>query len=193
MEVEMKKRLLTLLVVPLLLLNFAVVSWADTTLPKKKQTDLGLYVTAKESFTKWHAEPKKIKILDVRTPGEYILVGHAPMATNIPIKFFKDVINLKKMKPVMPLNENFVDEVKKKFKETDTIMIMCRSGSRSAIAVNKLAKAGFKNVYNITDGFEGDKLKAPGSYNSGKRIVNGWKNSGVSWTYKLDPKLVYLP
>jgi hypothetical protein len=59
MEVEMKKRLLTLLVVPLLLLNFAVVSWADTTLPKKKQTDLGLYVTAKESFTKWHAEPKK--------------------------------------------------------------------------------------------------------------------------------------
>jgi hypothetical protein len=42
-----------------LLLNFAVVSWADTTLPKKKQTDLGLYVTAKESFTKWHAEPKK--------------------------------------------------------------------------------------------------------------------------------------
>jgi rhodanese-related sulfurtransferase len=136
---------------------------------------------------------KKIKILDVRTPGEYIFVGHAPMATNIPIKFFKDVINLKKMKPVMPLNENFVDEVKKKFKETDTIMIMCRSGSRSAIAVNKLAKAGFKNVYNITDGFEGDKLKAPGSYNSGKRIVNGWKNSGVSWTYKLDPKLVYLP
>lgn len=189
----MKKRLLALLVVPLLLLNFAVVSWADMNLPKKKQTDLGLYVTAKEAFTKWHADPNKIKILDVRTPGEYIFVGHAPMATNIPIKLFKDGIDLKKMKPVMLLNENFVDEVKKKFKETDTILIMCRGGGRSAIAVNKLAKAGFKNVYNITDGFEGVKLDAPESYNNGKRIVNGWKNSGASWTYKLDPKLVYLP
>ena len=72
-------------------------------------------------------------------------------------------------------------------------MIMCRSGARSAVSVNKLAKAGFKNVYNITDGFEGDKLKVPGSYNNGKRLVNGWKNSGAPWTYKLDPKLAYLP
>ena len=189
----MKKRLLILLVVPLLILNFAVVSWADSTLPKKKQTDLGLYVTAKEAFTKWHAEPNKIKILDVRTPCEYIFVGHAPMATNIPIEFFKDGINLEKMKPVMLLNEKFVDEVKKKFKETDTILVMCRSGSRSAIAVNKLAQAGFKNAYNVTDGFEGDKLHAEDSYNNGKRIVNGWKNSGASWTYKLDSTLVYLP
>ena len=52
MGVKMRKRLLALLVVPLLLLNFLVNSWADTTLPKKKQTDLGLYITAKEAFTK---------------------------------------------------------------------------------------------------------------------------------------------
>ena len=139
------------------------------------------------------SEPNKTKILDARTSGEYIFVGHAPMATNIPITFFKGEIDSKTMKPVMPLNINFVDEVKEKFKETDTLMVMCRSGVRSAIAVNKLDKAGFKNVYNITDGFEGDKLNVPGSYNNSKRIVNGWKNSGAPWTYKLDPKLVYLP
>jgi len=193
MGVEMRKRLLALLVVPLLLLNFLVNSWADTTLPKKKQTDLGLYITAKEAFTKWHTEPNKIKILDVRTPGEYIFVGHAPMATNIPIKFFKGEVDSKTMKLFKPLNKNFVDEVKKKFKKTDTLMVMCRSGRRSAAVVNTLAKAGFKNVYNITDGFEGDKLKVPGSYSNGKRIVNGWKNSGAPWTYKLDPELVYFP
>jgi rhodanese-related sulfurtransferase len=193
MEVKMKRRLLTLFIVPFLLLNFVVVSWADQALPEKKQTVLGLYVTAKDAFTKWHTEPNNIKILDVRTPGEYIFVGHAPMATNIPIKFFKEKIDSTKMKPVMPLNENFVNEVKKKFKETDMLMVMCRSGGRSAIAVNTLAKAGFKNVYNITDGFEGDKLELPESYNNGKRIVDGWKNSGAPWTYKLDPKLVYLP
>ena len=189
----MKERLHVLWVVPLLLLNFAFAAGADTSLPKKKQTDLGLYVTAKEAFTKWHIEPKKISIIDVRTPAEYIFVGHAAMATNIPIKFFRDEIDLKTMKPVMLLNENFINDVKKKFKETDTIMVMCRSGGRGAVAVNELARAGFKNVYNITDGFEGDKLKVPGSYKDGKRIVNGWKNSGAPWTYEIDLKLVYIP
>ena len=193
MEVKMKKRLLKFLVVPLLLLGFSVASWADMTLPQKKQTDLGLYVTAKEAFTKWHTAPDKVKILDVRTPGEYIFVGHAPMATNIPIKFLKTEVDSIKMEPFMPLNEKFINEVKEKFQKTDTIMIMCRSGARSAAAVNMLAKAGFKNIYNIIDGFEGDKLNVPGSYNNGKRLVNGWKNSGAPCTYNLDPELMYLP
>lgn len=39
---------------------------------------------------------------------------------------------------------------------------MCRSGGRSAAAVNLLAGAGFTNVYNITDGMEGDKGGRPG-------------------------------
>jgi rhodanese-related sulfurtransferase len=168
-------------------MSFVVTSWADTPLPKKKQTNLGLYITAQEAFTKWNSEQNRVKILDVRTPGEYIFVGHANMAANIPLKLHSDKIDKKTMKPVMPLNSNFVAEVKKKFKETDTILVMCRSGSRSAVAVNELAKAGFKNLFNITDGFEGDKSK------DGKRVVNGWKNSGAPWTYKLDPKLAYLP
>jgi rhodanese-related sulfurtransferase len=93
----------------------------------------------------------------------------------------------------MPLNEYFVDDVKKRYKKNDTIIVMCRSGVRSAAAVNELAEAGFVAVYNIINGFEGDKLKASGSCNKGKRIVNGWKNSGAPWTYNLEPELVYLP
>ena len=188
----MKKRLLLLLVVPFLILCFSIISFADTSLPKKKQTNLGLYVTAKEAFTKWHTDPGKIKILDVRTPGEYIFVGHAPMAINIPVKFLKTEFNSEKMKVVMSLNKKFVDEVKEKFQKTDTIMIMCRSGVRSAAAVNMLDNAGFKNIYSIIDGFEGDKLNVQGSYNNGKRLVNGWKNSGAPCTYKLNPELMYL-
>ena len=56
-------------------------------LPKMKQTVLGLYVTAKEAYEKWQADPGKVKILDVRTPEEYIFVGHAEMAWNIPLAF----------------------------------------------------------------------------------------------------------
>ncbi|NJL58895.1 MAG: hypothetical protein HC887_03825 [Desulfobacteraceae bacterium] len=94
---------------------------------------------------------------------------------------------------MMKDNPNFVEEVKKRFKPSDMIFITCRSGGRSAMSVNKLAEAGFKTVYNITDGFEGDDVKDPGSAYYGKRMRNGWKNSGNPWTYELDPNLVYLP
>jgi hypothetical protein len=39
-------------------------------LPKLKQTVLGLYVTAKEAYEKWLAEPDKVEIIDTRTPEE---------------------------------------------------------------------------------------------------------------------------
>ncbi len=176
--------------VALVLGQFAIVN-ADTSLPKKKQTVLGLYMTAREAYIKWHTDKANIKILDVRTPGEYIFVGHAPMAANIPIRFLDPQVNAGSGKPVMPLNESFIEEVRKKFEPTDTILVMCRSGGRSAFAVNTLAKAGYKQVYNIVDGFEGDALKIPGSYNNGRRLVNGWKNAGLPWTYTLDPQLAY--
>ena len=40
----------------------------DRKVPEKKQTSLGLYVTAMEAFEKWKAEPDQVKVLDVRTP-----------------------------------------------------------------------------------------------------------------------------
>jgi len=165
----------------------------EKSIPKRKRTTLGLYITAREAFGKWQANPAKIKIIDTRTRGEYVYVGHAPMAHNIPIQFLGTKWNLKKNTPYMQLNENFVSDVKSKFSKNDTILVMCRSGVRSALAVNTLAAAGFEKVYSIIDGFEGDKLKNPGSYNHGKRLVNGWKNSGVPWTYDFDAALIYLP
>jgi rhodanese-related sulfurtransferase len=61
------------------------------------------------------------------------------------------------------------------------------------MAVNLLAKAGFKNVYNITDGMEGDSVEDPRSVFMGQRLVNGWKNSGCPWTYHLTPDRMVLP
>jgi hypothetical protein len=57
----------------------------NANLPKGKQTVLGLYVTAREAHEKWKADPEKVKILDVRTPEEYLFVGHPTMAWKIPL------------------------------------------------------------------------------------------------------------
>jgi hypothetical protein len=59
------------------------------------------------------------------------------------------------------------------------------------MATNMLAKAGFKNVYSIIDGFEGDTITDSDSVFAGKRMKNGWKNAGLPWTYKVDPERVY--
>jgi rhodanese-related sulfurtransferase len=83
-----------------------------------------------------------------------------------------------------------VAEVQKRHKPDDTLLIMCRSGHRGAPASEALIKAGFKNVYNVIDGFEGDKVSDTESSYNGLRMKNGWKNSGAPWTYNIDINLM---
>jgi rhodanese-related sulfurtransferase len=161
--------------------------------PERKQTSLGLYMTAEEAYRMWEADPDRVHIIDVRTPEEYVFVGHAEMARNIPVLFVKHEWNAEINEFAVALNPDFIPEVKRRFEPTDTLLVMCRSGDRSALAVNALVKAGFVNVYNIIDGMEGDKVDEPGSKQHGKRMKNGWKNCGAPWTYDVNPDQTCLP
>ena len=160
--------------------------------PAKKQTSLGLYVTAREAYEMWKIEPEQVKILDVRTPEEYIFVGHPEMARNIPLLFVTYQWNVEKDEPCIRPNPEFMSRVQALYSSADTLLVMCRSGERSALAANMLIKAGFKDVYNIVDGMEGDKVDDPASLYHGKRMKNGWKNSGVKWTYDANPQLLWI-
>lgn len=162
-----------------------------TELPKEKQTTLGLYLTSAQAYEKWKATPDKVKVIDVRTPEEYGFVGHPEMAWNVPIAFVSYERVNGKTEYGAKMNPDFIGEIKKLAGPTDTLLLMCRSGGRSAMAVNQLAAAGYKNAYNITDGFEGDKVDDPQSVFLGKRMKNGWKNS-VPWTYSIDPEMIIL-
>jgi rhodanese-related sulfurtransferase len=157
---------------------------------EQKQTVLGLYVTANEAYEMWKADPEKVKILDVRTLEEYIFVGHPEMACNIPLAMqTHQWDDEKKMFAVKP-NPDFEELLNHWADPSDNILVICRSGGRSAMAVNILAKVGFKNTYNIIDGMEGDLVKDPGNLYHGKRMKNGWKNSGLPWTYEINPDQV---
>jgi rhodanese-related sulfurtransferase len=163
------------------------------TLPKAKQTVLGLYVTAREAHRTWEADPEKVHLIDVRTPEEWLFVGHAPMAWKIPVASQSYRWDAEKQAfPMQPLPD-FVARVQQVFKQGDALMVMCRSGGRSAIAVNVLAKAGFTNVFQIVDGVEGDVVADEDSVFHGWRMRNGWKISGCPWTYKLAPERMLLP
>ncbi|HYW80372.1 MAG TPA: rhodanese-like domain-containing protein [Thermoguttaceae bacterium] len=142
-------------------------------LPPSKRTSLGLYVTAADAFEQWKAKPKSIKIIDVRTPEEFRLIGFPEMAMKIPLT----------RSP-----QEFVGRVKRIARPEDTLLIICRSGNRSAVAVNMLAQAGFKDAYSVVDGFEGDRNADRSSPDYGKRTVNGWKNAGLPWTKEAKSK-----
>lgn len=165
---------------------------ADSDAPKdeKKKTSLGKYITAGKAYEQWKASPDKIFIVDIRTPQEYVFVGHPEMAVNIPFELWTFQMDPASKDALLEQNPQFVADMQKRFKPEDTIYLVCRSGGRSARAANELAKAGFTNVYNTVDGFEGDKIKDPNNPNNGKRMMNGWRNSSAPWTYNLDLKLV---
>ena len=47
-------------------------------------------------------------------------------------------------------------------------------------------------VYNIVNGFEGDRVDDPGSVYHGKHMRNGWKNLGLPWGYEHHPDLMWV-
>lgn len=189
----MLKKSLLMMFVFMVVLAIAVSAFGEVKLPEKKKTSLGLYVNSQQAYAMWKTSPEKVFIIDTRTPQEYNYVGHPTMAYNIPSMFMTMEFDTKKKTYKTKVNENFVADVQKRFKKDQTLLLMCRSGNRTAKAANLLAKAGYKKVYNIYDGFEGDKVKDDMSYFKGKRMVNGWKNSGNPWSYKGDASLIYSP
>ena len=116
---------------------------ATRPIAKERQTSLGLYVTAKEAYDMWQADPEGVKILDVRTPEEFVFTGHPPMAWNIPFAFLAYEWNDEKKAFPWGLNKGFLEAVQEPLRPDDTILVSCRSGGRAAMAINLLAAAGF--------------------------------------------------
>lgn len=166
---------------------------ATPNIPTGKRTSLGLYVTARQAYEAWQRTPEQAIILDVRTPEEYLFVGHPTMAWKVPVAEQSYAWDAEKRQyPMHPLAD-FVARVQTFARPNDTVYVMCRSGGRSAIAINLLAKAGFTRVHQIVDGMEGDVVKDAESVFQGQRMRNGWKNSGCPWTYELTPDRLVLP
>jgi rhodanese-related sulfurtransferase len=166
-------------------------------LPESKQTTSGKYLSAKEAFEMKTKNPAKILFIDVRTPAETEYIGIADQV-DINIPYMLDdysTWDAKKGRFMMTPNSGFTMKVDDALKahgltKADTIIVMCRSGDRSAAAANLLSKSGYGNVYSVYEGFEGD-LGTDGD-SKGRRAVNGWKNSGLPWGYALDKGRAYL-
>lgn len=156
--------------------------------PLKKATILGLYMHPKQVLERMSgSEAGKTLFLDVRTPQEAMFVGMPQLAdANVPYMVLPELPEWDGGKNAFKLvqNSGFVGDVKSRLAakglgSDDVVILMCRSGDRSAAAANLLARAGFTRVYSVVEGFEGDLGK------DGRRLVSGWKNEGLPWSFEL--------
>ncbi len=160
-------------------------SVVESELAEKKVNKVGRYITAAESIDLLK-ERDDVALVDIRSPAETMLVGYPTAADiNIPLKMIDPAypFNAKKGRYKMRNNPDFMATMKSFLAEEQpaAVLIICRSGGRSARAVDAMHEAGIEvPAYTVVDGFEGDKSDA------GKRTVNGWKNVGGEWTYKVN-------
>lgn len=105
-------------------------------------------------------------LVDVRSAEELKFVGHVPDTKHVAWASGTSLTR----------NPRFVRELEAKAKKSDTILLLCRSGKRSALAAEAATKAGFTHVFNIQEGFEGEisEQKQRGS-------LGGWRFRGLPW------------
>ena len=121
-------------------------------------------------------ENPRALLIDVRSNMEYLFVGHPTGSIHVP---WID-------EPEWQVNPHFVVQTRQLVLggvcgadgdiSCAPIVLICRSGKRSLEAGKLLIKNGFKEVYNITEGFEGE-LDAQHHRNS----TGGWRFHGLPW------------
>lgn len=107
-----------------------------------------------------------VALVDVRSAEERKFVGHVPGSLHVAWATGTSLTR----------NPRFVRELEAKVGKTDPVILLCRSGKRSALAAEAAAKAGFTQVFNVNEGFEGelnDKQQ--------RGSADGWRFRGLPW------------
>jgi len=105
-------------------------------------------------------------IVDVRSSEELAFVGRVPGVRQVAWA----------TGTALTRNPRFVRELESKAGKDANILLLCRSGKRSAAAAEAATKAGFPSVFNVDEGFEGDldPQQRRGS-------LGGWRLRGLPW------------
>ena len=106
------------------------------------------------------------RLVDVRTRAELDWVGRVPGAVFIEWNSYPDG------RP----NPDFLSRLLEVTDKQEPLLFLCRSGNRSHFAAILATQAGWRECYNILEGFEGDR-----DANQHRSSVNGWKLAGWPW------------
>jgi rhodanese-related sulfurtransferase len=105
-------------------------------------------------------------LVDVRTRPEILYVGRIPGSLAVEWQTY----------PGNRPNPEFLAELAALVPKDQPVMFLCRSGARSHSAAEAATRAGWKEAYNVLEGFEGDKDAA-----QHRSTVGGWRKAGLPW------------
>jgi len=109
-------------------------------------------------------------LVDVRSGEERKFVGHVPSTLHVA---WATGTSLNR-------NPRFVRELEAAVAKTAgrgaPVLLLCRSGKRSALAAEAAAKAGMENVFHVLEGFEGE-IDAAGQ----RGHSDGWRFHQLPW------------
>lgn len=107
-------------------------------------------------------------LVDCRTEIEFLYVGHPVGAEHVAWQEAPD----------WEIDPGFVDNVKYLVRGNLElpVLVICRSGHRSLHAADALEAAGFANVINVLEGFEGHRDE-----NNHRGTLGGWRFRGLPW------------
>jgi rhodanese-related sulfurtransferase len=125
------------------------------------------YAGAVTPLEAWRlASAKNAKLVDVRTPAEYKFVGAVPGSVNVEWRGAD----------ILP-SAMFVSSLKDVARLNEPVLLLCRSGVRSHSAARAAAAAGFTRVYNVLEGFEGQR-----NHDGRRGSIDGWRKHGLPWS-----------
>lgn len=105
-------------------------------------------------------------LVDVRSAEERAFVGYVPDSIHVAWATGTSLTR----------NPRFVRELESKAGKDKKILLLCRSGKRSALAAEAAKKAGFTDVHNVLEGFEGEINEQQHRGNT-----DGWRFHGLPW------------
>lgn len=111
-------------------------------------------------------EAGEATLVDVRTFEELKFVGHVPNSLHVAWQ----------TGPALIKNPRFLRELETKVPRDKPVVLLCRSGKRSAAAAIAATAAGFSQVFNVLEGFEGDLDAQRQRGESG-----GWRHWNLPW------------
>jgi rhodanese-related sulfurtransferase len=72
--------------------------------------------------------------------------------------------------------ERFLHDLKAVAQPDDTVLLLCRSGVRSHHAARVAHDAGYRNMFNVLEGFEGQR-----NHSHQRGFIDGWRSHGLPW------------
>jgi rhodanese-related sulfurtransferase len=105
-------------------------------------------------------------LVDVRTAEERKFVGHVPESVHVAWATGTSLTR----------NPRFARELEAKTGKDAVVLLLCRSGKRSAAAAEAATKAGFAHAFNVSEGFEGEL-----DPQQQRNTQNGWRYLGLPW------------